>query len=209
MVIAGGLVALWFTVAFGLSFSGWFERYSAGTLFSIGTVLSASGFAILHTLSGTFRGFLRGRNLKRLTLGQALRFYGILALIKTDQNVLPALFAVPTALMDIAIAASAFLVAFRLVAPKGQVKPGFIAWHIMGVIALGVSVVLAMLTSSETLGFVSDGVTTQAMSRFPMSLVPTFVGPLVLILHLLVLAAVLPEQTELGFQSATLPKSGT
>jgi len=197
MRLGTAFITGWFLAAFGLSASGWFERFSAGALFTVGSVVSATGFAVLHTLSPTFRGFLRGRSLKLLTMAQALRFYGALALVKANENVLPAVFAVPTGVMDLTVALFSFLVAAKLVAPKGSAKPGFVAFHIMGVLSLAVSVVLAMLTSSEKFGLVSGGVTSQAMSHFPMSLVPTFVGPMVLIFHLLVLSAVLLPEAEI------------
>jgi hypothetical protein len=189
MVIAAGLVLACFLLAFSLSITGWFERFSAGTLFGMGAVLSAGGFLILHWLSEKFRIFLRARSLKWLTLAQMLRFYGVLALVKAHQHVLPATFAVPTGVIDVAFAITSFFVAARLVSPNGKARPGFIAWHLLGLLGLAVSVALAVLTSSEGFGLVEAGITSQAMTRFPMSLVPVFIGPMVLIFHLLALAA--------------------
>src|SRR6266704_345704 len=104
MLIARVFVLFWFLLAFALSVTGWFERFSSATLFGIGAVAAGSGFTILHWLSSRFRGYSRARGLKRLTRVQALRFYGALALVKTSQHVLPAIFAVPTGVIDIAIA---------------------------------------------------------------------------------------------------------
>ncbi|HXJ40670.1 MAG TPA: hypothetical protein VNH18_15425, partial [Bryobacteraceae bacterium] len=176
--------------------SGWFERFSCGGLFGIGALVSATGFMILYWLSGTLHGFPRARSLQRLTMGQALRFYGVLALVMWHHNVLPALFAIPTGLMDIAFAVTSFYAATRLLTPDREITRGFVIWHVLGVVALGISVTLAMLTSSERFGLVSGGVTSQSMTRFPMSLVPTFVGPFVWILHQLVLAAILLQRRE-------------
>jgi hypothetical protein len=52
---------------------------------------------------------------------------------------------------------------------------------------------MAVLTSSSRFGMVKDGITSQPMAWFPMSLVPTFIGPLVLIFHLLALVAAHPN----------------
>jgi hypothetical protein len=119
-----------------------------------------------------------------------MRFYGVLALVKAQQHVLPAIFAVPTGLIDVAFGITSFFVAARLVSDDGQVRPAFVAWHLLGLLGLGVSVTLAVLTSSDRFGLVKAGMTSQPMTWFPMSLVPVFIGPMVLIFHLLALAAV-------------------
>ena len=194
MILARVFVLLWFLAAFTLSITGWFERFSSATLFGIGAVASASGFTILYWLSHRFRGFSRARGLRRFTRVQVLRFFGVLALIKANQQVLPALFAIPTGLIDILFAITSFLVATRLVSSRGTARPGFVAWHVLGLVGLAVSVILAVLTSSPRFGFVERGITSQPMTRFPMSLVPTFIGPLVLVCHLLALVAAAPQQ---------------
>ena len=56
--------------------------------------------------------------------------------------------------------------------------------HVLGILGLIVSGGLAILTSPTPLGVLAASVTSQAMSDFPLSLVPTFLGPVVLILHL-------------------------
>lgn len=186
-------VLLWFFAALALSITGWFEQFSSATLFGIGAIAAASGFTILHWLSERFRGFLSACSLKFLTLGQVLRFYGVLALVKTYQHILPALFAVPTGVIDVIFAITSFYVAARLVPVRGQPRTGFVVWHLLGLLGLAISVVLAILTSSNLFGMIYRGITSQSMARFPMSLVPTFVGPLVLVLHLLALVAARPQ----------------
>jgi hypothetical protein len=196
MRIGAVLVLVWFVLAFTLSVTGWFERFSSATLFGIGAVVSASGFAALHSRSSGFRGFVRARGLKRLTQAQALRLYGVLALIKAHQHILPSIFAIPTGVIDVLFAITSFLVAARLVSAKGRPGPGFFAWHVAGLAGLAVSVTLAVLTSSPKFGLVQKGITSQPMTWFPMSLVPVFIGPLVLIFHLLAITAAHPHYRE-------------
>jgi hypothetical protein len=202
MILARLLIVGAFLIAFTLSISGFFERFSSATLFGFGSLLIASGFLILHRLSARFRLFLRARSLKRLTLAQTLRFYGLLALVKAHEHVLPALFAVPTAVMDVAIAVTSFYVASRLVSPDGKARPGFIAYHVSGLATIAISATLAVLTSSARFGLVQDGITSQPLTWFPMSLVPVFIGPMVTIFHLLALATVYENRAQaskLGF----------
>ena len=184
MELATVLLLLWFLSAFLLSRTGWFGYFSSGQLFSLGAASAAVGFVVLHSQSDQFRRFLRARNLKVVTLGQVLRYYGLLAFVKSDQRVLPALFAIPTGVIDVVFATTSFFVAGLLVSSKGRPKRGFIAWHMLGLIGLGTSVILAVLTSSSRFGLIHNGITSQAMTRFPMSIVPTFIGPLMVVLHL-------------------------
>jgi hypothetical protein len=188
MIIAGAIVLVCFLIAFTLSVTGWFERFSSADLFGMGAFLSAGGFVVLLSISERFRLFLGARSLKGLTIAQTLRFYGVLALVKTWQHVLPPIFAVPTGLIDIAFAATSFFVAARLVSPQGNPRRGFVLWHVLGLVGLAISVAMAVLTSSERFGLVHDGITSKPMTWFPMSLVPVFIGPMVLIFHLLALA---------------------
>jgi hypothetical protein len=53
---------------------------------------------------------------------------------------------------------------------------------------------LAILTSPTPFGLLAGEVTSQPITRFPMSLVPTFVGPLVLNGHLSALIAASAER---------------
>jgi hypothetical protein len=191
MALAAGFIGLWFAAALALSITGWFRQFTSAELFGIGALVSATGFTVLHTLSEKFRGFTRARSLRRLTLAQTLRFFGNLALLKATQHVLPPLFAIPTGLIDDAFALSSFYVASRLVSPTGRARPGFVAWHLAGLGGLAVSIVTAVLTSTNRFGVVGNGVTSWPMTWFPMSIVPTFIGPFVLICHLQALAIVL------------------
>ncbi len=185
-VIRGRLFILsWFLCALGLSASGWFERFSVPALFGIGALVTLAGFAILYKLEARFRRTERTRTLRRLTYGQVYRFFGLLAFVKAYQHVLPALFAVPTGLMDAAIAGTSFYVANNYAPAHGRVSAGFFVWNYVGVATLAVSNVLAFMTSSAAFGATHGGVTSQALAAFPMSLVPTFIGPLVLVFHLL------------------------
>jgi hypothetical protein len=187
MKIAKIFVFSWFALAFGLSASAWFEQFPAPALFGIGAVASATGFTVLYLLEERFRSVFRALSLRHLTYGQTLRFFGSLAFVKAWQHVLPAVFAIPTGLMDVAIAGGSVFVARHLAPSKGKPPAFFTIWHVAGLGTLAVSTILAFLTASPRFGLVSGDVTSQSMASFPISLVPTFIGPLVLIFHLLAL----------------------
>jgi hypothetical protein len=179
----------WFLVALALSWSGFFERFSSATLFAIGTAVSATGFAVVYWFFESFRNYTRARSLKQLTLLQVFRLYGALALVKAYQGVLPALFALPTGIPDLFFALSSFYVSRRMVSSAGRPERGFYAWHLCGLLHLGIAAALAVLTSPTPFGLLAGEITSQPITRFPMSIVPTFIGPFVLNGHLSALAA--------------------
>jgi hypothetical protein len=189
MKMARIVTVVWFLVALTLSRYGFFERFSSAALFGLGTLISATGFTVVFFGFESFRNYTRARGLKELTLLQLLRLYGTLALVKAYQGILPPIFALPTGIFDIAIALSSVYVARRMVSSKGFAQPGFYAWHLFGLFHLAVAASLAILTSPTDLGLLAGEITSQPITRFPMSIVPTFIGPLVLNGHLSALVA--------------------
>jgi hypothetical protein len=59
----------------------------------------------------------------------------------------------------------------------------------LGLLHLAVAAALAVLTSPTPLGLLAGDITSQPLTHFPMSIVPTFVGPFVLNGHLSALVA--------------------
>lgn len=181
------VIALTLAISLILSIRGWFEQFPALWLFGFGAVAVAIAFGVLYILEHLFRRKVPIRDLRFLTYGQTLRFFGTLAFVKAAQHVLPLLFAIPTAAMDDALALSSFYVARRCITRDGQPTRGFFLWHIAGLASLAISNVAVFLTASPRWGFTEGGVTSQAMASFPMSIVPTWIGPMVLMFHLLAL----------------------
>src|SRR4051812_48679211 len=165
---AAVFIVLWFVLSLSLSASGWFRQFSAPTLFGVGAIITVLGFALLYRLERRFRGVVPVRNLRRLTYGQTLRFYGTLALFMAYRHILPPLFAVPTALMDIAIASSSFFVASHLAPQHGRPTPAFYLWHFAGLATLAISNVLVFLTATPNSPLIDNSVTSQSMAEFPM-----------------------------------------
>ncbi|HVV45590.1 MAG TPA: hypothetical protein VHC72_10300 [Bryobacteraceae bacterium] len=182
-IAAGVVMALTLGISVTLSATGWFEQFPALLLFGFGAAAVGIAFMALYLLEHLFHRKMPIRSLRFLTYGQTLRFFGTLAYWKAEQHILPAMFAIPTAVMDDALAISAFYVARHCITDGGKPTRGFFLWHIAGLASLAISNVLVVLTASPR----SGGVTSQAMASFPMSIVPTWIGPMVLMFHLLAL----------------------
>jgi hypothetical protein len=71
---------------------------------------------------------------------------------------------------------------------KGTASPHHVlAWNVFGLLDLLAAISTGMLYSNSSLGvLVRGGVTTERMSTFPVSLIPTFFVPLFILVHLLI-----------------------
>jgi hypothetical protein len=66
----------------------------------------------------------------------------------------------------------------------------FVAWNLLGSLDLVNAVSLGLLASATPVGVMAGDVTTRLMGQFPLSLIPTFFVPLLLIFHLIALSRV-------------------
>jgi len=114
-------------------------------------------------------------------------------LILHYQDLLPSVFALPAGWGDIAIGATAPLMASAISSKTSFPKKIFVAWNLLGMLDLVMAVTLGILASASPLGVLAGEVTTQVMGTFPLSLIPTFFVPLLFIFHLIALGRVWNE----------------
>ncbi|HEX4576722.1 MAG TPA: hypothetical protein VH117_05190 [Edaphobacter sp.] len=139
-------------------------------------------FAIWSAVSKAFRQFLLSLNPRTLTFVQAWRIAGLVFLVLYTYGILPGAFALPAGWGDIAIGATAPLVALKLATPSS--RKSFIVWQLLGITDLVTAVgsgVAARLINPH-------GIAADAMTVLPMSLIPTFAVPLFMILHFICIA---------------------
>jgi hypothetical protein len=98
--------------------------------------------------------------------------------------VLPGAFAWPAGLGDIAIGVTAPWVARALVRRLGfATSRVFVAWNLLGILDLVVAVSVGGLSSALASG-VAGEVTTAPMAQLPLVLIPAYLVPLFVMLHL-------------------------
>jgi len=117
-------------------------------------------------------------------------------LILHHQGLLPGVFALPAGWGDIAIGATAPLVAWAISSKKSFPKEIFVSWSVLGMLDLVMAVTLGILASASPLGVLAGEITTQMMGTFPLSMIPTFFVPLLIIFHLISLGRVWNEAEE-------------
>ncbi|HEV8603984.1 MAG TPA: hypothetical protein VGQ99_01385 [Tepidisphaeraceae bacterium] len=188
--LTGAAVALWFLGALVSSLTGVFDTRNRPPLaLASWAILPVLIFAFAYPGSLEFRRFVLSANPRLLTLAHTWRVAGITFLILYYRGQLPAAFALPAGWGDIAIGITAPVIAFAMIRRKVP-NPLLIAWNSLGLLDLALAIMLGVLSSNGPLGILAHGVTTQIMGRFPLSLIPTFLVPLFIIFHVIVLAQI-------------------
>jgi hypothetical protein len=136
-------------------------------------------FLVWFAASPGLRQFAMSLNPRTLTLVQSWRVAGFVFLVLAAYGILPSVFALPAGWGDIAIGATASFVALKLASPDH--RRIFVVWQVLGIADLVTAVTLGTLASVID----PHGIPTSAMTVLPLSLIPTFAVPLLLILHVI------------------------
>lgn len=189
-VLPALVTTAWFVVAYLLAQAGAYQEGSRPP-WQIGLVivLPVAAVGIALRASPAFRSWARSLDLGLLIQLQAWRLIGFAFIALSANNLLAETFAIPASLGDIAIAVTApFMAAY--VVRRGATAP-FYAWTAFGILDLVVAVTLGVLHAPGRLGILHDNATgSGVVNSLPVVLIPTFVVPLMIILHLLTLTHV-------------------
>ncbi len=139
-------------------------------------------FSLWFARSEPFRRFVLALNPRTLTMVQSWRAGGFVFLALYTYGLLPGLFALPAGLGDFAVGATASLVALKLADANHRSR--FILWQALGILDLVIAVTLGATASLID----PHGIPTSPMTVLPLSLIPTFAVPMLLILHLICIA---------------------
>jgi hypothetical protein len=132
--------------------------------------------------SESFRRFTLSLNPRILTSAQAWRVVGFTFVLLEAHGILPAIFALPAGYGDMAIGMTASFVAWRFADPHH--RNAFMLWQVLGIADLVIAVSLG-----TTAALISpNGPSTVAMTMLPLSLIPTFLVPLFVMLHIICIA---------------------
>jgi hypothetical protein len=121
----------------------------------------------------------------RLTLPHTLRVVGVTFLLVMAQGHLPAVFALPAGLGDIAAGLAAPFVARRLAQGGGRTRA--VWFNLLGILDLVVALSIGFLAGLGPWRPLAVTPSTEPLSLLPLALVPTTAVPLALALHLVAL----------------------
>jgi len=158
---------------------------------------------VAYGLSASLRAWTDGFSLTWLVGLHVWRFVGFGFILAWTLGRLPAGFAFPEGLGDVAAAAGALALLPGL--RRGTASRAWLlAWNTFGLIDLVSALTVGVLYSNSPVGVLGrGGITTELMVTFPVSLIPTFFVPLCILLHLLTFARLTRQPRMVGNADAT------
>ncbi len=173
--------AAWLVAAYVLGASGILRGARPPLPQLLIVVLTGAVLGLFWTRS-SFRRWALGVDLRALVLIHISRFVGIYFLVLYGRGDLPYAFAVPGGWGDIAVAATAIVVCLLTRPATGTGRAAILAWNVFGL----VDIVLVVATATR-LGL-TDPDSMRPLLRLPLSLLPTFLVPIIISTHIIIFA---------------------
>ncbi|WP_404616222.1 hypothetical protein [Rhodanobacter hydrolyticus] len=179
------VLAAWFGLVVSLGISGAFvgRPGQPPVAIAIGVGAPLLMFFAWLRFSPSFRAFVLSLDLRLITAMQAWRWAGLGFLSLYAHNVLPAMFALPAGLGDMAVGFAAPWMILALVRRSDFAgSRAFVRWNLFGMLDLAVAIVLGTLSATLSSGAAGE-ITTAPMATLPLLVIPAFLVPLFLMLH--------------------------
>ena len=179
-----GMIAAWFMFALAASASHLFQSGVNNLPLPLGlaAVTPLVIFLSWFITSAGFRQFTLNLDPHVLTWVQSWRTIGFVFLVLAAYGILPKLFALPAGWGDVLIGSTALFVGLKLA--TADHRKSFIAWQLLGMMDLVSAIALGALA-----GVIDPhGITTNPMTVLPLSLIPTFAVPLLMMFHIICIA---------------------
>lgn len=185
----GVVLALWLTIVFVLGWRGAFVQPPGTPPLPIFVAVALPMVIALaaYRSSSAFRHWALSLD-QRLAVGlQAWRFGGFGFLALSSYSLLPSVFAWPAGLGDMAIGATAPVLALAIARnPQVVTSRLFVLWNLLGILDLVVAVGTGTLAS--WLGIGADNGSMGPIAQLPLLLIPAFLVPTFVMLHVAALA---------------------
>lgn len=175
----------WFGLAVLLALRGFYDQ---ATLGPVPLILLGLGLPLVAAAAALSRDRVRSlaalMDIRWLVGIQTYRVTGFAFLAAMWAGLLPAEFAGPAGWGDVLVGLAAPLAAIWALHDRGG-RWAATAWNTLGLVDLAMAVTLANLAGTHTGNPLGAVPTTEAMTRFPLVLIPTVMVPVSVFLHLL------------------------
>jgi hypothetical protein len=180
-LVSGGVLAVWGTATAVLADRGAFQPPDGGGAPPVGVALASALIALglCLSLSPSLRRLLTRQS--NLILLNVWRLEGVVFLTLMALGQLPAIWALPAGLGDVLVGASAPWIARRLDSPRGRRRA--ITFNVLGLADLIVAVGLGIMVNPGPAQVFHTSPSAELLTQFPLALVPTFLVPLAVTLH--------------------------
>ena len=150
---------------------------------AIGVAAPLALFFACLRLSKSFRDFGLALDLRLIAAIQAWRWAGLGFLSLYAHKVLPAVFALPAGIGDMAIGVTAPWIVLALVRrPDFAARGAFIRWNVLGILDLLIAVSIGTISALFATGAPGE-ISAAPMATLPLLLIPAFLVPIFLMLH--------------------------
>jgi hypothetical protein len=172
------LVALgaWICLAVGVGLAGWLENANAGIVAAIVWSLTLVALVACWRV-GTFQQWVLKVDVRWLVFIHLSRFVGFYFFFLSSRGDLPFAFAAPAGTGDIIVAGLAVLLFVLSDARRWNI---LVIWNTIGLTDILFVVLLALRLGLQ------DRESMHALREFPLSLLPTFLVPLIIVSHVLI-----------------------
>jgi hypothetical protein len=126
---------------------------------------------------------------------QAYRIEGLVFLVLYATGRLPGLFALPAGIGDFVTGITALGIGVRVMRRNSVAGQRVLLWNLFGIADLIVALTTAFLTAPSPLQRSSLDQPNELISRFPLVLIPTFLVPLAILLHIVSLIQLMRAST--------------
>jgi len=179
MVFQG--TGVWLLLALVLGASG-LLRDARPPLPQVLIVGLAAAVLVLFWTPTAFRRWALAVDLRGLVAFHVTRFVGIYFLVLYNRGELPYGFAVPGGTGDIAVAVTAIGVCLFARPATAVGRGAFLAWNVFGL----ADIVFVVVTAARL--WLTDPDSMSALLRLPLSLLPTFLVPIIIATHVIIFA---------------------
>ncbi len=189
VVASAAILMSWLALSIALAASGVYHVTATGIpTLQYGLLLPILIGVILIWRSDLVRRILDAVPQPWIVGVQLYRALGVMFLILYASGRLPALFAWPAGVGDIAIGLSAPLVGLAYARAPREAAGPVRAWNVLGILDLVVAVTTGFLTAPSLISPIEVHPTSELMTMLPMVLIPVYLVPISIVLHIASLA---------------------
>ena len=181
-------LALWLGLVSFLGYRGAFVTGAGSPPLPLlfGLAIPLAVFFTAYLGWSAFRAFVLGADLRLVSAIQAWRWAGLGFLTLYAHGVLPGLFAFPAGLGDMAVGVTAPWMVLNLVRqPSFAASRRYVIWNVLGIVDFVVAVSMGTLCSGffPEISKLVGNVTTSPMTQLPLILIPAYMVPFFIMLH--------------------------
>jgi hypothetical protein len=178
---------LWFGAAIAAGHFLWLQRIAP--IGVQGIILGLTALVLLcYFRVGIVRAWVDSLDLRALVLLHVTRFVGIYFLVLYQRGELPRAFAVPAGFGDIIVATMVLPVVFAPLEPEARQRAIRI-WNVVGFVDILLVIVAATRIN------LADPRQLQPLTHLPLSLLPTFLVPLIIATHVIIFSRIARTQS--------------